>query len=112
MTELRDSMRRKRNGDWLGKQSNPVFFYNVTDRLEDFSIPVSNWCRKESPFVDEEATKTGFGPVTGSEEIRKKYKLADSGDNCRDPDTRARSDLSQAKSALAMVLRLTMMMRL
>ena len=39
---------------------------------------------------------------TGSEEKRNKYKLADSGDNFRDPDARARSELSQAKSAIAM----------
>ena len=102
MTVLKDSMKRKRNGKWLGKQSNPVFFYNDTDRLEDFSIPVSDWCRKGSPIVGEEPTKTGFGPVTGSEERRNRYKIADSGDNFRDLDARARSELSQARSAIAM----------
>ena len=85
-----------------GKTVKPSFFYNDTDRLEDFSIPVSDWCRKGSPIVDEEPTKTVFGPVTGSEERRNRYKIADSGDNFRDPDARARSELSQAKSAIAM----------
>ena len=106
MDDINDRAERQyeEEEEWkmAGKTVKPSFFYNVTDRLEDFSIPVSDWCRKESPFVDEEATKTGFGPVTGSEEIRNKYKLADSGDNFRDPDARARSELSQAKSALAM----------
>ena len=106
MDDINDRAERQyeEEEEWkmAGKTVKPSFFYNVTDRLEDFSIPVSDWCRKGSPIVDEEATKTGFGPVTGSEEIRNKYKLADSGDNFRNPDARARSELSQAKSALAM----------
>ena len=106
MDDINDRAERQyeEEEEWkmAGKTVKPSFFYSVTDRLEDFSIPVSDWCRKESPFVDEEATKTGFGPVTGSEEKRNKYKLTDSGDNFRDPDARARSELSQAKSAIAM----------
>ena len=106
MEDINDRAERQyeEEEEWkmAGKTVKPSFFYNETDRLEDFSIPVSDWCRKGSPIVDEEPTKTGFGPVTGSEENRNKYKLADSGDNFRDPDARARSELSQAKSALAM----------
>ena len=106
MEDINDRAERQyeEEEEWkmAGKTVKPSFFYNKTDRLEDFSIPVSDWCRKGSPIVDEEPTKTGFGPVTGSEEKRNKYKLADSGDNFRDPDARARSELSQAKSAIAM----------
>ena len=59
--------------------------------------------------MDEEPTKTGFGPVTGSEENRNKYKLADSGDNFRDPDARARSDCHKPRVPWQWDLRLTMM---
>ena len=106
MEDINDRAERQyeEEEEWkmAGKTVKPSFFYNETDRLEDFSIPVSDWCRKGSPIVDEEPTKTGFGAVTGSEERRNKYKIADSGDNFRDPDARARSELSQAKSAIAM----------
>ena len=103
MQDINDRAERQHEEEeeWktAGKTVKPSFFYNDTDRLEDFSIPVSDWCRRGSPIVDEEPTKTGFGPVTGSED---RYKIADSGDNFRDPDARARSELSQAKSAIAM----------
>ena len=106
MEDINDRAERQyeEEEEWkmAGKTVKPSFFYNDTDRLEDFSIPVSDWCRKGSPIVDEEPTKTVFGPVTGSEERRNRYKIADSGDNFRDPDARARSELSQAKSAIAM----------
>ena len=106
MQDINDRAERQyeEEEEWktAGKTVKPSFFYNDTDRLEDFSIPVSDWCRKGSPIVDEEPTKTVFGPVTGSEERRNRYKIADSGDNFRDPDARARSELSQAKSAIAM----------
>ena len=85
-----------------GETVKPSFFYSDTDRLEDFSIPISNWCRRGSPIVDEEPTKTVFGPVTGPEERRNRYKIADIGDYFRDPDARARFELSQAKSAITM----------
>ena len=52
--------------------------------------------------MDEEPTKTVFGPVTGPEERRNRYKIADIGDYFRDPDARARFELSQAKSAITM----------
>ena len=106
MKDINDRAERQyeEEEEWkmAGKTVKPSFFYNDTDRLEDFSIPVSDWCRKGSPIVDEEPTKTVFGPVTGSEERRNRYKIADSGDSFRDPDARARSELSQAKSAIAM----------
>ena len=106
MQDINDRAERQyeEEEEWktAGKTVKPSFFYNDTDRLEDFSIPVSDWCRKGLPIVDEEPTKTVFGPVTGSEERRNRYKIADSGDNFRDPDARARSELSQAKSAIAM----------
>ena len=106
MEDINDRAERQyeEEEEWkmAGKTVKPSFFYNDTDRLEDFSIPISDWCRKGSPIVDEEPTKTGFGPVTGSEERRNRNKIADSGDNFRDPDARARSELSQAKSAIAM----------
>ena len=98
MDDINDRAERQyqEEEEWkrTGKTVKPSFFYSKTDRLEDFSIPVSDWCRKISPIVDEEPTKTGFGPVTGSEEKRNKYKLADSGDHFPDPDARAKFDLS------------------
>ena len=90
MTVPKDSMKRKRDGKRLGETVEPSFFYNDTDRLEDFSIPISNWCRRRSPIVDEEPTKTVFGSVTDPEEMRNMYKIADIGDYFRDPDARAR----------------------
>ena len=80
-----------------GETVEPSFFYNDTDRLEDFSIPISNWCRRRSPIVDEEPTKTVFGSVTDPKEMRNRYKMADVGDYFRDPDARARFELSQAR---------------
>ena len=85
-----------------GETVEPSFFYNDTDRLEDFSIPISNWCRRRSPIVDEEPTKTVFGSVTDPKEMRNRYKMADVGDYFRDPDARARFELSQARSAVAL----------
>ena len=85
MEDINDRAERQyeEEEEWkmAGKTVKPSFFYNESDRLEDFSIPVGDWCRKGSPIVDDEPTKTGFGPVTGSEEKRNKYKLADSDDN-------------------------------
>ena len=70
MEDINDRAERQyeEEEEWkmAGKTVKPSFFYNDTDRLEDFSIPVSDWCRKGSPIVDEEPTQTGFGPVTGS----------------------------------------------
>ena len=80
----------------------PSFWYNDTDRLEDFSIPISSWGRRRSTIVNEEHTKTGFGSVTDPEETRNMYKIADIGDYFRYPEARARFELSQAKSAIAM----------
>ena len=85
-----------------GETVEPSFFYNDTDRLEDFSIPISNWCRRRSPIVDEERTKTVFGSVTDPKEMRNRFKMADVGDYFRDPDARARFELSQARSAVAL----------
>ena len=106
MQDINDRAERQyeEEEEWeaAGETVKPSFFYNDTDRLEDFSIPISNWCRKGSPIVDEEPTKTVFGPVTGPEERRNRYKIADIGDYFRDPDARARFELSQAKSAIIM----------
>ena len=106
MQDINDRAERQyeEEEEWeaAGETVEPSFFYNDTDRLEDFSIPISNWCRRRSPIVDEEPTKTVFGPVTGPEERRNRYKIADIGDYFRDPDARARFELSQAKSAIAM----------
>ena len=106
MQDINDRAERQyeEEEEWetAGETVKPGFFYNDTDRLEDFSIPISNWCRRGSPIVDEEPTKTVFGPVTGPEERRNRYKIADIGDYFRDPDARARFELSQAKSAITM----------
>ena len=106
MQDINDRAERQyeEEEEWeaAGETVKPSFFYNDTDRLEDFSIPISNWCRRGSPIVDEEPTKTVFGPVTGPEERRNRYKIADIGDYFRDPDARARFELSQAKSAITM----------
>ena len=106
MQDINDRAERQyeEEEEWeaAGETVKPSFFYNDTDRLEDFSIPISNWCRWGSPIVDEEPTKTVFGPVTGPEERRNRYKIADIGDYFRDPDARARFELSQAKSAITM----------
>ena len=85
-----------------GETVDPSFFYNDTDRLEDFSIPISNWGRRRSTIVNEEPTKTVFGSVTDPEETRNMYKIADIGEYFRDPDARARFELSQTKSAIAL----------
>ena len=106
MQDINDRAERQyeEEEEWeaAGETVKPSFFYNDTDRLEDFSIPISDWCRRGSPIVDEEPTKTVFGPVTGPEERRNRYKIADIGDYFRDPDARARFELSQAKSAITM----------
>ena len=86
-----------------GETVDPSFFYNDTDRLENFSIPISNWGRRRSTIVNEEPTKTVFGSVTDPEETRNMYKIADIGEYFRDPDARARFELSQTKSAIALV---------
>ena len=106
MQDINDRAERQYEEDegWeaAGETVEPSFFYNDTDRLEDFSIPISNWCRRRSPIVDEEPTKTVFGSVTDPEVRRNMYKIADIGDYFRDPDARARFELSQAKSAIAL----------
>ena len=93
MQDINDRAEREYEEDegWeaAGETVEPSFFYNDTDRLEDFSIPISNWCRRRSPIVDEQPTKNRF-------------IMADVGDYFRDPDARARFELSQAKSAIAM----------
>ena len=67
-------------GSGWGNQSNPVSFTVTRTDWRIFSIPISNWCRRGSPIVDEEPTKTVFGPVIGPEESRNRYKIADIGD--------------------------------
>ena len=59
--------------------------------------------------MDEEPTKTGFGPVTGSEERRNRYKIADSGDNFRDPDARRDLNCHKPRVPLQWDIRLTVM---
>ena len=55
MQDINDRAERQyeEEEEWktAGKTVKPSFFYNDTDRLEDFSIPVSDWCRKGSPIV-------------------------------------------------------------
>ena len=106
MQDINDRAEREYEEDegWeaAGETVEPSFFYNDTDRLEDFSIPISNWCRRRSPIVDEEPTKTVFGSVTDPKGMRNRFIMADVGDYFRDPDARARFELSQAKSAIAM----------
>ena len=106
MQDINDRAEREYEEDegWeaAGETVEPSFFYNDTDRLEDFSIPISNWCRRRSPIVDEEPTKTVFGLVTDPKGMRNRFIMADVGDYFRDPDARARFELSQAKSAIAM----------
>ena len=106
MQDINDRAERQYEEDegWeaAGETVEPSFFYNDTDRLEDFSIPISNWCWRRSPIVDEEPTKTVFGSVTDPKGMRNRFIMADVGDYFRDPDARARFELSQAKSAIAM----------
>ena len=106
MQDINDRAEREYEEDegWeaAGETVEPSFFYNDTDRLEDFSIPISNWCRRRSPIVDEEPTKTVFGSVTDPKGMRNRFIMADVGDYFRDPDARARFELSQAKSVIAM----------
>ena len=59
-----------------GETVESSFFYSDTDRFEDFTIPISDWCHKRSPIVHEEPTKTVFGSVTDPEEMKKMFKLA------------------------------------
>ena len=80
----------------------PSFFYSDTDRLEDFTIPISDWCHRRSPIVDEEPTKTVFGSVTDPEEMKKMFKIADNVGCYLDPDARARYELSQTKHVIAL----------
>ena len=80
-----------------GETVESSFFYSDTDRLEDFTIPISDWCHKRSPIVHEEATKTVFGSVTDPEEMEKMFKIADNVGIYLDPDARARFKLSPNK---------------
>ena len=106
MQDINDRAERQyeEEQEWeaAGETVEPSFWYNDTDRLEDFSIPISSWGRRRSTTVNEEPTKTGFGSVTDPEETRNLYKIADIGDYFRDPEARTRFELSQAKSAIAM----------
>ena len=80
-----------------GETVESSFFYSDTDRLEDFTIPISDWCHKRSPIVHEEATKTAFGSVENAEEIEEMFKLTDNVGMCSDPDARAKFELSPDK---------------
>ena len=80
-----------------GETVESSFFYSDTDRLEDFTIPISDWCYKKSPIVHEEPTKTVFGSVTDPEEMKKMFKIADNVGIYLDPDARARFKLSPNK---------------
>ena len=80
-----------------GETVESSFFYSDTDRLEDFTIPISDWCYKKSPIVHEEPTKTVFGSVTDPEEMKKMLKIADNVGIYLDPDARARFKLSPNK---------------
>ena len=108
MQDINDRAEREyeEEQEWkaAGKTVEPDFWHNDTDRLEDFSIPISSWGRRRSTIVNEEPTKTGFGPVTEPEETRNLYKIPEYGDYFRDAEHRARFELSQAKGAIAMGL--------
>ena len=85
-----------------GETVESSFFYSDTDRLEDFTIPISDWCHKRSPIVHEQVTKTVFGSVENAEEMEEMFKLADNVGICSDPDARARFKLSQTKHVIAL----------
>ena len=85
-----------------GETVESSFFYSDTDRFEDFTIPISDWCHKRSPIVPEEPTETVFGSVTDPEEMKKMFKLADNVGIYLDPDARARYKLSQTKHVIAL----------
>ena len=60
----------------------PIFFYGNTDRLDDFTIPISDWWQRRKTDV---------------EEISKMFEIADNVDVCPDPDARAKFDLSPTR---------------
>ena len=106
MQDINDRAERQyeEEQEWeaAGETVEPSFFYNDNDRLEDFTIPISNWCRRRSPIVDEEPTKTVFGSVTDPEEMKKMFNIADNGGCNLDPDARARYELSQTEHVIAL----------
>ena len=108
MQDINDRAEREyeEEQEWkaAGETLEPNFWQNDTDRLEDFSIPISSWGRRRSTIVNKEPTKAGFGPVTEPEETRNLYKIPEYDDYFRDAEHRARFELSQAKGAIAMGL--------
>ena len=64
------------------------FWYSDTDRLEDFTIPVRDWCHKRSPIIHDQATDTAYRSVENADEAGGQDvtlamdSLADNADMC------------------------------
>ena len=84
------------------------FLYSDTDRLEDFTIPVRDWCHKRSPIIHDQATDTAYRSVENADEAEGQDvtlamdSLADNVDMCSDPDARAKFELSPTKHVIAL----------
>ena len=84
----------------LGKWSN--FLYNDQDRLEDFTIPIRDWCYKKSPIIDDQATDTAYKSVENADnaeghDLTLEMEMEDKLDVCSEPDARAKFELSPTK---------------
>ena len=86
MQDINDRAEREyeEEQEWeaAGKTVEPNFWHNNTDRLEDFTIPISDWWQRRKTDV---------------EEISKMFEIADNVDVCPDPDARAKFDLSPTR---------------
>ena len=84
------------------------FWHSDTDRLEDFTIPVRDWCHKRSPIIHDQATDTAYRSVENADEAGGQDvtlamdSLADNADMCSDPDARAKFELSPTKHVVAL----------
>ena len=84
------------------------FWYSDMDRLEDFTIPVRDWCHKRSPIIHDQATDTAYRSVENADEAGGQDvtlamdSLADNADVCSDPDARAKFELSPTKHVIAL----------
>ena len=84
------------------------FLYSNKNRLEDFTIPIRDWCYKRSPIIDDQATDTAYNSVENADNAEghdvtlEMDSLADNIDVCSDPDARAKFEVSPTKHVIAL----------
>ena len=80
--------------------------YSDNDRLEDFTIPISDWCYKRPPIIPDQATDTAYSAgenadkAEGHDGTLEMDSLTENIDVCSDPDARAKLELSQTKHVI------------